>query len=266
MTNYNEYLRLYLMLTGRRVYALQGVHEQAQSLGDDVLVARTAEALAHDRETLRLERQWAARAQPTSERKQAMALDGQVDRLISGVHRTALTKRDNLPASDPEAVVAAEFVQRFFPNGAAAYTALPMEDEAAEVDWLLGALHEDEARTRPIEAVATLGVGAYVRQLVALLPAYHSEIGVDAQGALRYATVRKAQIEGQERLARIVARILGTYDTPDQDAARASLLAPVAQQQSRIAAYIKRRRRVPDANPVTGDESPVSDTETPADT
>lgn len=247
-------LQIYSFQTGRRLYVFQQMHARARGLGNEALSPRLEVAISHDRSTLRHERAWEAQRDTGSARGRAAVLDGQLDRLIGGLHRTVQGKREALPADDPEAALAEAFLQRFFPEGAAGYTALPFEAEAAEVDWLLGELHEDAARSHPIAEVGALGIGAFVRQLVALLPAYTEEVKQDGSDRVPYATLRDARLQGLENLARVVARVLGTYDLPAQSEARAALLAPFDQQNARVAAHLKGRRRIPDADPNTGDD------------
>lgn len=254
--DYTDYIRTYAFRTGRRLYVLQRMLERATAQGDATLVARLQEAVAAERETLRMERTWSAQQGRGSVRAAVLPLDAQVDRLIGGMYRALVDLRDILPASDPQAEMAGEKLATWFPEKAVGYTALPYEDQVAEVGWLLGELFEDEAHTRPVAAVSALGIGSYVRQLAAVFPAYTEAVGREAGAGVTYAAVRGARLAGLDRLARVVARVLGTYDLPADDAVRATLLQPFDEQAARLAAHLKGRRPAPDVDPNTGEDLP----------
>ena len=251
---YTSYLRLYSFQTGRRLYVIQRMLERAKTVGDAGLIERLEAALAHDRETVRIERGWAAKRSKGAPKGKAVVIDRRIDRLLAALFKVVTGKRDELPPEEPEAILADGFVDRYFSDGAVGYTALPFEEEAAEVDWLLGELHEDPERTTPIADVTALGVAAYVRQLVALLPDYLREIGQQEGESVAYGAVRKARAQGLENVARVIARVLGTYDGPEQEESRGLLLEPFDLQTAKVAGHLKGRRRIPDADPNTGED------------
>jgi hypothetical protein len=75
---------------------------------------------------------------------------------------------------------------------------------------------------------------------------------------VKYREVQAARREGQEYLREAIAMILGRYyrsRDPEHVAARAVLLAPIAQQSAAIRAYRRTRRSLRDVDPDTGEET-----------
>ena len=72
--------------------------------------------------------------------------------------------------------------------------------------------------------------------------------------------MRASHARGQGLLLEVVARVLGRYptDAAEDQATRGRLLAPVAEQNEAIRAYLRQRRRVRDVDPATGEELAVA--------
>jgi hypothetical protein len=242
-------LRLYRFPSGRRLFAVQAVLAAATRLGEQPAIDLATQCVTTERAARKLQRAW--RSQKSAEvATRAFELDPRVDRLVSTLHEIPARALSTLPASHPRAAQATAYINALFPDGPAAITRLPYEEEVVAVEDLLELLLADEMQ----ETIVRFALTDYVSELAQLVPQYRAEIEASPKGEVVFRQVRDALVDGQRHLVRLVALLLGVWA---QDPGKgAELMAPILQQQDRIGAALRSKRRVSDVDPDTGEEEP----------
>jgi hypothetical protein len=99
-----------------------------------------------------------------------------------------------------------------------------------------------------------------VKPMVDRLRVVNSELGaiVDAvqpKVAVSFEDLRKSDVEGQRKLLQVVAAVVGRLKgtNPADDETRARLLTPILEQNDEVGAMYRKRNRVTDVDPSTGD-------------
>lgn len=262
----SQIIKLYLFPCGRRAYSFAKIVEVARILDWPELVDRCLKWIEHENRVSAMQR--ILQSQRNNESSpELLTLDSAIDRTLGAIFRFSQEPVETLPG-EPEALAGQTILDKAFPNGAAALTLLDYYEENHKVKDLLklfeprpdGAPEDDKESGSLSSEIATLALTRYVEvlrernnrfgTLLNERQALEQEVTTD--------TVRAAFYKGQEHLLQAVAMIMGRYpDYTDEDIeARTKLLAPVMEQQSRIATYRKSRRRVRDIDPETGEEVP----------
>jgi hypothetical protein len=240
---------LYILSTGRRVFALRQVKPIAQQMKKRALVTLIGRALKHDERTLRLEASWAASGYK-SDPQRVKRIGAQVDRTLSAIRDVAIGQaRAGEPGSELHETLH-EFLGALFPGGVFAIAALPYVEELAAVETLVGQLRGPFERH-----VEELGVGRLVERLAALAVEYREAQEERPRAEASWADVFAARAKGQTLLLQIVAVIAGTYfdeSSAEHTNARAALLEPILDQQEAVRLYLKVRKPVEDVDPATG--------------
>jgi hypothetical protein len=245
--------------TGRRSFAFTQTLVTARKLvearesGDVALVAQLEQALEHEAQTLQMEAAWRRSRSTSAARGEATVRDAEVDRIIGAIFsllESAMAVKDD---SD-EYKAARELHGQLFPGGVAPLVQLAHEDQLAANDGLMLAL-----TTTHKGATQTLNLGRYVEALGRANDAFRGELGKQPVPEISFDTVQAARDRGNLNLRMAVARILGasTDLTPEAEAERGSLLAPILEQVRRIRAGRRGRRRVVDIDPKTGEDLPL---------
>lgn len=251
-----SFIDLPIFTTGRRRYALGQVLELARDStaggknGDAALVALVEQAIQHEEATWQKEDAWRRSRNTSAARGEAAARDLEVDRIISalaGHLETALAIKDG----SGEYQAARKLYGQLYPEGVAPIINQPYEDQLAANDGLMLKL----TTTLKNEA-QTLNLGRFVEALGRANEAFRVELNKAAKVEISYDQVQAARDRGNLNLRMTVARILGASAelTPEAEAQRATLLAPILEQARRIRAARRGRRRVGDVDPTTGED------------
>ncbi|NUN15047.1 MAG: hypothetical protein HUU55_15565 [Myxococcales bacterium] len=257
---YRRFIAIRIFPTGRRLFTFKNVRKAADELGMTALVQELESAIAADSKCLDLERAWRAQLGAGTARGSSTEVDARVDRLISAIVSQLQHMERSLDKSNPKKKRAADFRTNWFPGGAGALTSLPLEEELEEVHGLLVAFEDSEIQ----EDIVTLGIFPYVDELRDLAPSYRAEVETLPKQAVVFATVMEARRAGQRRLAKLVAYILGTMDEAMTDEAQDELLAPILDQDRRLADAARLGHKVPDVDPDTGQDLPTTTSTGPA--
>ena len=247
-----SWIAVYDFTAGRRLFALQRVQEIARPLGFTELVEHIERARAHDRQTLTLDGRWRGRHRRRA-RPQTMVVDRMVAKALTGLRQAALVQAASAPPGDAIHGEVQAFLRAILPAGVFAVATLPQVDELSALEQIVARLEGPLA-----ESVASLGLGRQAARLAELTDAFREALYAPAPATVKYREVQAARRLGQEYLLEAIAMILGRYyksRDPEHVAARAALLAPIAQQSAAIRAHRRSRRSLRDVNPATGEET-----------
>jgi hypothetical protein len=191
-------------------------------------------------------------------RKGAVESDARVDRAISAIFDTAAAYKDFDPSSRYYKL-AVELIEDVFPDGVWPITSVRYELEHIKVNELL------ERLRGPLAAhVDELNLGLFVDRAERLNDEYGGNLSSLNNQAVDYDDVEAAEHAAIEAYFEVVLVIWAAYI--DDRATRARLLAPVEEQNKRIAEYYKERSLIPEVDPETGEviepEKPSDDDET----
>ena len=248
-----SWINLYSFSTGRRLFAFQQVKVLAEEVGFAALAAHLVTAIAHDRTTHVLDRQWDARKAAPTDGGAVRTIDIDLDRALTGIRDTGVAQQNGLPAGHPTAIAIGEMLIDLFPAGVQVITTAAFIDELAEADRIVEALQGQYAAL-----VAQIGLGLLTARLAELAVTYRQALEKAPPTGLDYGTVRAQREQGQEHLLQAAVMILGKYwgSTAEVVSLRGKLLAPIVRQNDAIGAYLRSRRAVQDVNPETGEVEP----------
>lgn len=208
---------------------------------------RVADLQAAATAVVEIEKAYARSRGASRARGQAVALDNQIDRLVSAIANIAQANVAALPADDATHVASKTLLARVFPLGAAAIVTLPFEEELDAVNELLADL--DTAG----DLAAQAGVAHLVAPLRALAPQFATELAKRVE-IVEFDAVQARRARMQRALGVVVAQLIATWPQPADEAALTAALAPLTFQMDRVRELRRRRRAVRDVNPETGEE------------
>ncbi len=288
--SFNSLFNLYNFSSGRRLFVFEVIKTRAETLREktkadeaiaegrrvelvariDTFIPMVDAAIAHDTQTQLTERSWLAfkRSQSASEANAeatANAFDQDIDRLLSSIDNALKDRHRSLKKDKPElASTAFAFRTELFPGGLLNHIHQKHIDQLASNDRVIAIL-TDPARSA---ARARMGLDDFTDGLVTANSRFRAALKTETSPATTYDEVRAANALGQERLLRILARILGDHAdiNPEADEARARLLDPILEQNEKIGAYLRQNRTPPDVDPRTGDELDPAKDPAPAPT
>ncbi len=261
MSSLEKLLSPRTMPTGRQAFALAEMHRRAVAENLPDLAARILRAADHARHVLKLEMFWnKTRTMTSIARGDAVTVDRMVDEQIVAIEsivRGAMIGDKN----DPVVKLAHELNKEVFPAGVAAITRKAFEIELGLVDAMIErfdtdlSLHVTELNlTRPVE------------RLKRLTDDYRTELLFEELGKIDFKDVKAARVLLQAFALKAV--IAAFYVLDGDDAATreklSHILAPFADQQKRVLAVNRSKRKDKDVNPVTGKENEHDENETPA--
>lgn len=241
---------LYVFSSGRRVFTCNRVLEAAKTWNDPFVVARVEWALAHDRNTITLERRWRRTRGRSVARGRAVEIDIRIDYVITGMFQSVVYLRRPLGPTDPVAIKADAFLEEHFSDGAEPITGAEFEDALAIIEDM----NEDFAAMSEGD-VKDLNIVPYVEQLADLAPKFEAEL-TRPNTKMRFAELRKARVEGQRRLNVVLSAITAAYheNSPEHVEAFNGLIAPILDQNERVGARRKGPAVDVDVDPDTGEE------------
>ena len=251
---------LYDFSTGRRLFAMRQVHEQATQRGLGDVAAHAASAVEHDRQTRALDARWVARdVRPVAANDAAaQKVDALVDRALSALRAGAQAQADVAKAGDGIAEKVDRFLRAVFPKGVAEVASLAYVEELEAVNAIVEKL---KGELQPL--VAELGLTRQAARLEELGEEYRAALEAPKGEEISFGTVRAARARGQQFMLEAVAMITGRF--PGESAgdveARTALLGPILRQNEEIRRYLRSRRKVEDVDPESGEvdvEAPAS--------
>lgn len=248
----SDYFKGYQLTVGRRLLILRSIAAIAEEKGDMVILERSRGAIAEERKTWEIQSLWdRTRGKSEGARPEALALDNRADRAIAGIQRGAFNFVENAPETNPLHKVGRRLLDEFFPDGVGAVTNQSYEDQFPTMERYVAQWTDEWA-----DKIEQLNLSLFVRQLEELLPAYEAALVAPRRRTVSYDQVRAAHADGEDRLASVIALVLGTYgeETPESDKLRRRYMQTYDDQQQRVAAYHRRRRPVPEVDIETGDE------------
>lgn len=247
-----QYINSYVFSAGRRLITAQHIEEVARDVGDAALARQAAAAAQADRQVWQLKNQWEQeRKKAEGTRADALEIDRQLDRSLSGCHTVAQGFLHSLDPGEPQYDIAKEFAETFFPDGVRAVTGQPYEEQIVAVDAMLTQWQGPWATK-----IASLGLTALASRIANLTMQYRAAITTVRTREVSWEEVREQEQNGQEAMLRLIARVLGAHntDTPADIELRARYLATFNDQNTRIAELRRRGPQVPDIDPATGEE------------
>lgn len=241
---------LYVFSTGRRVFTFNRLIEVSRTWNSPFVAERVDWALAHDRNTITLERRWRRTRGKSVARGRAVEIDNRIDHVISGMFQSVLLVRRPLDASDPVAIKADAFIDEHFSDGAEPITSAEFEDALAIIEDM----NEDFSAMSSTD-IQDLNIVPFVRQLAVLAPAFEAELTLP-NTKMRFSELRKARKEGQRRLNVVLSAITAAFheNTPEHVQAFNGLIAPILDQNQRVGARRKGPAVDVDVDPNTGEE------------
>lgn len=257
-----SFLNLYLFPTGRREFCLRRFLKALEGTELAHLRARVERGLAHEAATLQLEDRWLGNKGDTEHGPGARALDAELDRALGALDENLASTAKAFGEDSPRGRAAGRARALLFPKGVQHVTHLPYVQQAAAVRALL-----ERAETVPeLANLDELGVAGIVERVRELNVAYDRALGSRGEGA-SFERVEAARKRGQTNLCEIVfvaiAHLVESGYEGEQAEALGEALREVIAQNEAIKRYYRRRRRVADVDPVTGEELEPAGEEAP---
>lgn len=239
------------MPVGRYLYALEDMLEIARDRGLGEVERAIEVALEQGRKAKRLEFSYNQTRDRTSKaRGRSVVLDNQIDTLITSI-RNLVQGRILGDGEDPVDKAAKKILDAVFPRGVQEITRQSFETQLATMTVMLELFHGELA-----EAIRLTGVEREVARLDALVAEFRRELRITQVQDVTYDEVQEALTELHEQTAIVRAICVATYPSLGKQAtqARETLLAPLVDQEERVAESQRRHRRILDVDPATGEE------------
>ena len=202
--------------------------------------------------TWEMELQWRSARVSTQNNKRPAArpVDQKVDLCVGSLYDGAQRVLRLDGPDSPAGQAAQRLITRFYPQGAAAITQLPLDEELAVAQSLDAALHGELAQD-----VATLGLQPWAERLRALLPEYEAAIDAPHKRPITFSEVQSARVADHEAVCRLIISLLNhALQHPADAAENAALLALYTVNAERVAALRRARgKNLPDIDPTTGE-------------
>jgi hypothetical protein len=250
MFELTHWINLYILQSGRRIWAHRKVRAEAVLRGLTGLVAHVDRALEHDLGVRARQHAW----QETKNRAPSPAAvksDIELDRALGSLH-DVLAAFAAAPVDAAFKAPAATLLAALFPAGVAALTQRSFEDEQTAVAHLLTRMDGELA-----PAVEQLGLVPHRESIRAHNEALGAQLGAARPAGVSFDEVDALDVVGQDLVLETVARILGAFPSASESdrAARAALLAPIAEQSDDVRRARQRRRTTApaDVDPETGE-------------
>lgn len=246
ITSLTSLFKLYILSTGRRIFALRQVRTQLEAAEQSALKdaqsssLQTAidKAIAHDIELLGLEKD-----QGQQNAAIARKLDGQIDRALTIIARML----EHLAADTTEqetSSLAADLSDALFPNGVKSHIHLPYLDQLAANERVVDTLTAEDNSG----FVNRVGLG-FLAERVSTLNKPFAEAVKGQSEHVDWVDIKARRDQGQELYLHAVAHIAALPDSEVRDA----LLVPILAQNREVLQFRRRRRRSVDVDPDTGE-------------
>ena len=246
-------LNLYVLPVGRRIHALRKTQTLVKAepslsgLNPLVSVAMEENTVALDRRT-----RWGeAKNEKTAYPELALVLNQEHDQLFASMERVATGMADGMPSESPQAKAGVLLTSTLYAEGLAALTQKDFVQQRETTTVWLGRMNADLA-----EPIDLLGL----RPMADRLRVVNEDLGkiideVKSRAKVSFDEVRTADAAGQLAMLQVVADILGRFKgrEPGDDAMRAKLLGPILEQNEKVGELYRRRARVTDVDPESGE-------------
>lgn len=248
-------LNVYELPVGRRLHALRQMQVQVSA---DASVSELHPVITSTMDVntvaLHCRTQWGeAKNVKTTYPEAAILLNQEHDQIFASVERVSSGMADGMPPGSPLAEAGARLVATVFAEGLAPLTQKDFVQQRETTNVWLSRMDADLA-----EAVDTLGL----RPMVERLGVVNKEMGriideVKGRAKVSYDDVRSTDAAGQRAMLQLIAVICGRFSgrEPGDDEKRAALLAPILAQNEKVAELYRRRSRVTDVDPESGEEN-----------
>lgn len=247
----SSFINLRRMPTGRHSFSLQQMRERADRAGLDQIVGKIDRALLAAGGTQQLELGYAkAKAATSTARGEAARIDNMIDEQISAIYRLVEANRVGDKA-DPGVKAAQDILETLFPAGVGAITQQAFEEQLSTMDAMM-----EVFANRLSEQARTLHLERHLDRLGRLIEDFRAELNLRKARNVTFDQVRGARNELHEQTCKVVATIIATLDEEDTATVRRRnyLLAPLREQQERVAEARRRQRQPLDVDPETGEE------------
>ncbi len=263
----SNYFSINRMPTGRALYALKEMHKVASQRGLEDVEAATEVAVEQGNRAVRVEFSYEqSRADNSDARGKAVELDNRLDAQIGAIQSLVAARKVG-DEDDPVVKAARRVLEVVFPRGVAPIIHQSFEVQLGIMKVMLETFDGDLA-----SEVELLGIEREVQRMGQLVEAFEEELATAEANVTTFDEVREARELLHEYVAIVVGQVIAAYPSLDETATREreSLLAPLNDQQERVAADYRRRRRVTDVDPDTGeelqeDDEPIIDDAPPID-
>ena len=252
-----DFIAVYKMPSGRVSYAMRHVLEVARASDEQTLVGLVEATLAAAASCRGLELRHRRTPKAPLHGAGALKADAELDRGWSRFASILQSTAELFGAADPKGSAAARLHDRLFPRGVAAITSQSFVEEFESSKLLVQRLASGDLAPE----VTLLGQRETVERLAILTKELGKELAALVEDHVpSWDEVRAARATMQHALVRFVARVCGSYIDDDEQSAskRHALLAPLAEQQRRLAERYRARFGTVDVDPETGVEQDPS--------
>lgn len=242
MSRFSSLFKLCVLTPGRRIFALRQLRERAEARNFNELLADIDRAIAYNHSVL--ERRQGRRRK----KRNPQPIDREIDRVISLIYARLNNFSKDLTV--PElARLTTTLLQALFPQGVGAHVKLPYSEQAGANERVLAELASDQYQG----LIAQLGLQTLIARLDSLNAEFREVLSASIASVKATISSHEDSSRGQELYLEIIARIVGQFSRPADAEVLAELLGPVLSQDEEIRAYRRRRRRVADVDPTTGE-------------
>lgn len=247
-----QFINTIRLTSGRRLYALRRVREVAVNQKMENLLVVVDEAVAVNEQVYSNERAWQRTRELPQARGNAVAIDTAIDRALGGIFKQLGNIAGAMEGTEL-ASRAQALCTRLFPSGLQPVVHQTFEDQLSSNQSILTDLQGDVA------GVNELGLSVYVKRLAELVPQFEAEMNSAKQPELSWNQLCAARDLGEVHLRRVIAAILSSGKvTPEDEAVRAKLIAPIQYQLDLTTNSRNAKSGSVDVDPENGDEVPVA--------
>ncbi|MEZ6188698.1 MAG: hypothetical protein R3F62_27310 [Planctomycetota bacterium] len=237
----------------RQQYSLRRIALALADSEDEFLRQQVAKAIELGEEARNLELDWRGHQAEKEHGAEARQLDIELDAALCSLHAFLKTTIESFGESTPRGAQASHALERLFPLGVRQVIHLPFVEEEDTVRIMLNRVTSESALGKALREIGAIPLLDRVTECHAR---YANALPRREPGP-SYDEVREARRQGQERLSEIVflvmARLLRGQHKGKQAAGLKQALGEVLEQDQAIKRYYKRRRRVTDVDPMTGE-------------
>jgi len=245
----------YLFPLSRQQYSLRQIDHALADCNDEVLRERVAEAIRLGEEARDLDFDFKGGTRNNEFGPEAKRVDQELDRALGAVSKFLKTTAQAYGETSAQAQLARYAAGRLFPDGVRAVIHLPY---VVQEDTVRLILRRVETEPRLGRALRELGASRFIERVAEVHARYQKALRDTRLPQPKFAQVQEARRAGQERLCQIVVLVLARLVTGvhegDQAKALWKALREVKKQNAAIGRYYKRRRRVTEVDPETGEE------------
>ncbi len=252
---------LYQFPLGAVMYCVVRIRTALEALGDAkaVQLADEVEQKVDRARTLQYDWEKQKRIDPMR-REGAKRLDNQIDQTLSSIARVA-EEFASVDVATETSRLADELGSDLFPTGVFHITSKSFAEQHLTVDELLGRLNNEYGGH-----VDELNLRGMVDRLEELNEEF-GEVIEPASDEVDYDEVEAAKVEAEEAFHLLIARVMADYGTDMETFNR--IMKPVREQTEWARRQYRRRGRVPEVDPETGEpierQEPTGEEDGPSD-